>query len=113
MGFSGKPDISSEEIGIRAFHLRKEKAEERAIDKIREGLGDDWSKLSQDEIEKLAWVLGEVWAHVGRAQWDHIPFNSVSRTRVEEIVKLAEEVIDHTKIGSVGLEEVLAVLENA
>ncbi|MFQ5574754.1 MAG: hypothetical protein ACE5E0_03910 [Terriglobia bacterium] len=113
MSFSRRPDISDEEIGIRTFQIRKEKAEERAMEKIRAGLKEDWSKLTRDQIEKLAWVLGEVWAHVGRAQWDHIPFNAVTRTRIEEIVSIAQQIMDHTKVGSEGLEEVLNVLEKA
>ena len=34
------PDVTDEDIGIRAFKVKKAKAVERAIERIRHGLGE-------------------------------------------------------------------------
>ena len=35
---SNRPDVTDEEIGMRTFQLRKAKAGERAMERLREGM---------------------------------------------------------------------------
>ena len=68
------PDVTDEDLGIRAFQIKRGKAVERAIELIRHGLGKSWSELTAEEIEELEWVLGELWAYVARAHWEDMRF---------------------------------------
>ena len=52
--------------------VKKAKAVERAIERMRQGLGEQWGHLNDSEIEELEWVLGELWAYVARAEWDDL-----------------------------------------
>lgn len=101
-----QPDISDEEIGMRSFQLKKQKATEIAIDKIRYHLADEWSVLSSKEIELLEWVLGDVWAYIARGEWDRISFSELKLSDLYQIIDIAKQIIAHKKIGSVGLNEV-------
>lgn len=103
---SRRPDITDEEIGMRTFQLRKEKAQERALEKIRQGLKADWVNLSVPEIDLLGWVLGEVWAYIARREWEHLAFSALNTEKVRKILKIANEIVSHKKVGTSGLEEV-------
>ena len=46
-----RPEVTDEEIGIRTFQMRKARAVERAVERIRQGLKDEWAK-QQDEASK-------------------------------------------------------------
>src|SRR5450756_612312 len=63
-----------EEIGMRTFQIKRARAVERATDRMRQGLKDDWAKFSEPEVEALQWALGEVWAYVAHAEWDDLHF---------------------------------------
>ena len=106
MTISRRPDITDEEIGMRTFQLRKEKAQERALEKIRQGLKADWANLSVPEIDLLGWVLGEVWAYIARREWEHLAFSTLTAEKVTKILEIANEIVSHKKVGTTGLEEV-------
>lgn len=101
-----RPDVSDEEIGMRSFQLRKQKATELALEKIRFNLGSEWRNLNSEQIELLEWVLGEIWAFVARSEWEHIAFSELTFTDVSKIIDIASQIIAHKKIGSVGLNEI-------
>jgi len=101
-----QPDISDEEIGMRSFQLKKGKAVELAVEKMRYKLGDDWGELAAGEIELLEWALGDVWAFIARGEWDQIAFSELTLDDVFKIVGIAKQIIAHKKIGSVGLNEI-------
>ena len=111
MGFQRKPDITDEEIGMNAFRLKKAKAVERSIERVRQGLGKDWSTLSMAEYDLLKWALGEVWAYVARAKWDRIAFSSLTMVTVKKILDISQQIIKHEKPGTSGLEEIYDILE--
>ena len=106
MTISRRPDITDEEIGMRTFQLRKEKAQERALEKIRQGLKADWANLSVPQIDLLGWVLGEVWAYIARREWEHLAFSALTTAKVRKILEIANEIVSHKKVGTTGLEEV-------
>ena len=41
-----RPDVNDEEIGMRTFQLRKARAVERAMERLRGGMKADWALLS-------------------------------------------------------------------
>lgn len=106
-----RPDVSDEEIGMRSFQLKKQKATEIALEKIRYNLASEWATLSSEDIETLEWILGDVWAYISRGDWDRIAFSEISLPDISKILDIARQIIAHKKIGSVGLNEIHNMLK--
>jgi len=92
-----RPDISDEEIGMRTFQLRKAQAVERATDRMRQGLGADWSKVSDKEIEALGFVLGELWAYIAHSEWDDLHFSKLGLTDTRRMLNFSRELVGHKR----------------
>ena len=108
--YNQKPDVTDEDLGIRAFKVKKAKAVERAVQLIRHGLGASWSELTGDEIEELEWVLGELWAYVARAKWDDLHFGRVTIRDIVKILTLGSQMRRHARNNIEILREVEAIL---
>ncbi|MCL4554457.1 MAG: hypothetical protein M1617_02360 [Actinobacteria bacterium] len=93
-------NVSSEDIGIRAFQIRKAKAVERAMDRLRHALKANWAQVSSPEIEEIEWVLGEVWAYVARDEWDKMRFGHLTMADLYRILSLGRQLRQHSR-GSV------------
>ncbi len=106
-----QPEITDEEIGMRAFQLRKSRAVEHAMERIRQGLGKQWSELSIKDIETLNWALGETWAHLARPVWDQIPFTGLGKERVDKIIAVGRKILGHEILGHEGLEQIDRILK--
>ncbi|MHB0976419.1 MAG: hypothetical protein ACYC1U_04395 [Candidatus Aquicultorales bacterium] len=104
-------DVNDEDIGMRTFRIRKERAVERAIEKIRFNLGDEWMKITQPDEEILEWALGETWAMMGHSDWEHIGFSMMNYRTVQEIVLLAREVIEQKKPGTRAIDQIHKILD--
>lgn len=92
-----RPEVNDEEIGMRTFQLRKARATERAMERLRQGLKADWALLSHAEIEALSWIFGELWAYVARAEWDELHFSKLKYADVRAILGHAREIANHTR----------------
>lgn len=103
-------DIDDEDIGIRTFQIRKQRQVERAIEKIRFNLGDNWKRLSPEEKEVLEWALGETWAMMGHQDWEHTGFSLMNFGDVQQIILLAREVIEHKTPGTRAIEQIHDIL---
>ncbi|MEI7813249.1 MAG: hypothetical protein WCJ13_00470 [Coriobacteriia bacterium] len=108
---TNRPDVSDEDLGIRAFKLQKVKAVERAVQHIRHGLGPSWGELTTEEIEELEWVLGEVWAYVAHSDWDGLPFGRLTLRDVIKILTLGSQLRRHARSDIEILREVRAVID--
>jgi hypothetical protein len=108
---SQRPDVSDEDLGIRAFKIKKAKAVERAVQLIRHSLAASWPELSADEIEELEWVLGEVWAYVARADWDSMHFGRLTLRDVIKILTLGSQLRRHARGNVEILREVKAIID--
>jgi hypothetical protein len=104
------PDVTDEDLGIRAFQIKKAKAVERAIQLIRHGLGASWSDLNGDEIEELEWVLGELWAYIERARWEELHFGRVTISDIIKILTLGSQMRRHARSNIEILREVDAIV---
>ena len=91
------PDVSDEDLGIRAFQIKRAKAVERAIQLIRHGMGSQWSELTAEEIEEFEWVLGELWSYVARSHWDELRFGQVTTREVIKILTLGSQMRRHAR----------------
>lgn len=105
-----RTDMPDEEIGIRAYHIQKEKAVERAVEKIRQKLSDSWKELSTHEIETLRWALGEMWATHRRTDWDDISFSAIKLADVLKVIKIGDQIVNNEKQGHQGFNEINRVL---
>lgn len=108
-------DINEEGIGLRSFHLRKEKAVERAIEKIRHRLGEKWQEIPSEDIDILMWALGETWAMMSYNAWSDTCFSCITINGINKIIEIGRDARDHKKPGPASFEEIhqlLAGLEN-
>ena len=106
-----RPDVSDEDTGRRTFQLRKERAAERAIERLRHGLGDEWASYTQREIEELEWLLGEMWAYVRRDEWEELHFGKVRSGDVIKLLGLATQIRTHTRDTVAVLQEAVALVK--
>lgn len=105
-----KPDLTDEDVGIRTFKLRKEKAVERAMEKIRRSLGRSFLQFTKDDIESLEWALGECWTMVGFYDWENVTFSSLKLEEIREIISITQDIFKHKIKGKAGIEKVRAIL---
>lgn len=92
-----RPVVNDEEIGMRTFQLRKARAVERAMERLRQGMKADWALLSHGEIEALGWIFGELWAYVARADWEELHFSKLRYADIRTILGFAKEMANHTR----------------
>lgn len=104
------PDVTDEDIGMRAFQLRKAKAVERAVERMRHSLKDQWAALSNHEVEELEWVLGELWAYIARDHWDQLHFGKLDGHDVRMILSYGRELRKHSRNAVEVLTDVDAVV---
>jgi hypothetical protein len=105
-----RPDVTDEEIGMRTFQLRKAQAVERATERLRQGLGTEWSKFTGPEIEAIGFVLGELWAYVAHAEWDDLKFSTLSITDTRRLLNFARELVNHSRNSVDVLKDVHAII---
>ena len=108
--YNQKPDVTDEDLGIRAFKVKKAKAVERAIQLTRHSLGPSWAELTGDEIEEFEWVLGELWAYVARAKWEDLHFGRLTIRDVVKILTLGSQMRRHARNNIEILREVEAII---
>jgi hypothetical protein len=105
-----RPEVNDEDLGIRAFQIKRAKAVERAVQLIRHGLGPSWSELTGDEIEELEWVLGELWSYVARQEWDDLHFGLLTLRDVVKILTLGSQLRRHARGSIEILRDVNAII---
>ncbi len=86
---------SDESLGMRVFEVSKQRAVERCISRWRNGLRADWMQLSQQDIENLRWIAGEIWAARSRDEWDKLHFSKVGIHHTRVIIAHADRLRRH------------------
>ena len=94
---SNRPDTTDEDIGRRAFQLRKEKATERAMDRLRQGLKASWSMFTQHDLQDLSWIIGELWAFEKRLDWEELHFSKLTAEDTQAIIALARTLQENAQ----------------
>lgn len=105
--------VSDEDIGIRAFKVRQAKAVERAVERLRHGLGPVWKDLTEEEIEEVEWILGELWKYVSRSQWDAMRFGHLGMGEVARMLALGSQLRRHARPSTEILDEIRALVESS
>lgn len=86
---TSRPELNDEDIGMRAFQVRKAKAVERAMDRLRQGLKHHWGMLTRKDLDDLSWIFGELWAFEKRADWEELHFSALTPEDVQAILAMA------------------------
>lgn len=110
--YQRQPRVSDEDIGIRAFKVKRAKAVERAIERLRHGLDTAWKDLTEEEIEELEWILGELWAYVSRPEWDAMRFGHMSMGDVVRMLTFGSQLRRHARPSTEILSDVHAIVES-
>jgi hypothetical protein len=84
------PEVSKTEVGRRLFQVHKGKGVEEAVKKIRQGLGDDWKLLTENDINVLERMLGEAWVYIDRPEWEKIAFSRLKYADIRQIVVIGD-----------------------
>jgi hypothetical protein len=85
-------DVTDEDIGRRAVEIRRERAVERALERLRKGVAEDWRRLTVRDVERLRWALGELWEYVPHSQWDDLHFSTRDYQDVQGLLAMATEL---------------------
>ena len=104
------PEVSKTEIGRRFFKMQRKKQVEKAIGKIRQAHGSEWSLYSSSDIEALKQILGEAWVFIERDAWDSVAFTRLSGMDLRELIRIGKEVRDALISGKTGAEKSMPVL---
>ena len=91
------PDVTDEELGMRTFQVKKARAVERAMERMRKGLKDEWSQFTMQELEAVSWLLGEVWAYVAHVDWEDLHFSTLTITDIRRMLGFAREITHHSR----------------
>ena len=98
-----------ESLGIRLHEVNRQRAVERAFERMRYALGADWQYLTADDHDALRWITGELWATTERSEWDAFRFSKLDRRTVQRIVGIGDRLRRH-KTGRVAALESVASL---
>jgi hypothetical protein len=91
------PDVTDEDIGRRTVEIRRARAVDRAIERLRKGAGSSWKQLNVRDVERLRWGLGELWGYMPHSQWDELRFSSLKIDETKEFLGLCVELAEaHT-----------------
>lgn len=104
------PEVSKTEIGRRFFKLHKEKNVEKAIEKIRQGTGPEWSLFTHGDIEALKYILGEIWVYTDRDAWEKIAFTRFTGLDLREIIRIGKNALDNVISGQNAVQMGRAIL---
>ncbi len=108
-----RPEVNDEDLGIRAFQVKRGKAVERAVQMVRHGLGPSWTELNEDEIEEFEWVLGELWAYLAHHTWDELHFGLLTMRDIIKILTLGSQLRRHARGSIEILRDVEAIITAA
>lgn len=92
-----RSELNDEDLGIRAFQVKRAKAVERATQLIRHGLGPSWGELTSEEIEELEWVLGELWAYLAHHVWDELHFGLLTMRDIIKVLTFGSQLRRHAR----------------
>jgi hypothetical protein len=86
---------TDESLGIRLHEVNKQRAVDRAVERLRSGLKADWHYLTQDDLTNLRWLLGEIWSIKSRDEWEDLHFGFLGIDHTRRIVGHADRLRRH------------------
>lgn len=104
---------TEETLGARMYQITRQRAVERAMDRLRAGLKADWHFLTREEVENLRWFFGEIWATRDRAEWERLHFSKLSLHDTRILAGHADRLHRHGTQRSTTLELAVETLKDA
>lgn len=108
-----QPVSSNEDVGQRMHEVNKERAVDRAIERLRHGLRADWHYLTGDDYTNLRWVIGEIWATVSREEWDSLYFSKLDIERTRRLVSVGDRLRRHHTDRTSAMETAMTLVSEA
>lgn len=90
-----RPETTDESLGMRLHEVNRQRAIERAIERLRYGLKADWHYLTGDDLQNLRWLLGELWSVSTRAEWDELHFSKLGFVNARRMIDQADRLRRH------------------
>ncbi|MBN2841088.1 MAG: hypothetical protein JXP37_09060 [Coriobacteriia bacterium] len=106
-----KPD--DERLGMRLHEVNRQRAVDRAVERMRHGLRADWDYLTADDHSNLRWVVGELWETSSREQWDSLHFSKLALQDVRRLVGIGDRLRRHGTNRASALEGAYAIVHEA
>lgn len=103
-------EVTSDELGRKVFQIRKERAVEETLDKIRHSLGNAWVAIPHGDREILQDLLGEAWIAIGRAEWGSYAFSRLKADDLDRLIGIGRAWEQKGVEASAAVEEVRTVL---
>ncbi|KUK48845.1 MAG: Uncharacterized protein XD74_0545 [Actinobacteria bacterium 66_15] len=101
---------NDESRGMRLYEVNRQRAVDRAIERIRYGLRVDWHYLTIEDRDNLRWIAGELWAVSTRAEWDAFRFSKLDLRSVRRLVGIGDRLRRHGTNRAAALESAAAVI---
>ncbi|MBN2848580.1 MAG: hypothetical protein JXP72_09070 [Coriobacteriia bacterium] len=95
MGMGIRLEATDETLGMRLHEVNRQRAVERALERLRHGLKADWHYLSQEDLMTLRWLIGELWAVSSRGDWEILHFSKLDAEGTRRIISLADRLRRH------------------
>ncbi len=108
----GMPEVTDDERGRRVFQIHKQMAVEKALDKIRQNIGQDWKIYSAKDIDLLKYLLGESWVSLDRRKWEGFTFTRLQKNHLDEIIRMAKEVKKKERQENEAVMDVIGILSS-
>lgn len=105
-----RSDSTDEELGIESYHIKRQQAVERAMEKARLAVPSAWTELSPTDLEIINWTLGQVWSYAGRKQWDEILFSEMTVPALVKMIQIGDGVMHEELEGKIGFGEAAEIL---
>lgn len=108
-----RPAVSDESLGMRLHDVNRQRAVDRAIERLRHGLHADWHYLTSDDHAHLRWVLGQLWSTTSRQEWDSFHFSKLSFDQARRLVMLSARMRSQHARGMSSMDMVAEVVRQA
>lgn len=108
-----RPGIDDESLGIRLHEVNRQRAVDRAIERLRHGLHADWHYLTAEDHTSLRWILGELWATTSRDNWEQYHFSKLDFDQTRRLVMVGQRLRSRHASGVSSLEMAAAVVRAA
>lgn len=108
-----RPAIDEESLGIRLHEVNRQRAVDRAVERLRYGLRADWHYLTAEDHANLRWVIGELWATTSREGWDEFHFSKLDFDQTRALVQAGGRMRGRHTSGISSLDNVAAMIREA
>ena len=93
-----------ETLGRRLHDVNRQRAVDRALERLRYGLRADWQYFTGDDHANLRWLLGELWAVSSRDEWESLYFSKLDFESARRLASIGDRLRRHGTSTMVGVQ---------